>query len=44
MLTEQVIAETIRDGITQGYAAAERAVPADFVERYRAVARRYEQQ
>lgn len=43
-LAERVIPEAMRDGITQGYAAAETAVPADFGERYSAVAIRYEQE
>lgn len=43
-LAERVIPEAMRDGITQGYAAAETAVPENFGERYRAVAMHYEQE
>lgn len=43
-LAERVIPDAMRHGITQGYAAAETAVPVDFGERYLAVAVRYEQE
>ena len=43
-LAERVIPDAMRDGITQGYAAAETAVAKDFGERYRAVALHYEQE
>jgi hemerythrin-like domain-containing protein len=43
-LAERVIPETMRDGILQGYQAAEDQVSADFEEYYRGVVMQYEQE
>lgn len=43
-LAERVIPDTMRDGIIEGYAAAEARTPADFTTRYEAVVAGYEQE
>ena len=43
-LAERVIPDTMRDGIIEGYTAAEARTPADFSDRYEAVVRVYEQE